>query len=307
MTSSFHPNYRLAGAYRHLGWHALPINDPHDQVECCSSAAQNSNMVLMAALKALLTALVVVSVTKMVERFGPRLGGIISGAPIILGPGYFFIAIDNSAYFVQQSAVSSINAISATVAFTTIYILVAPFISLACALLLSSLGWLLVISVLLYSVDSIVIAAALFAVLFLLARWLMAQVNRHTSIQPANKIDNWILWRGLAAGALVGIGTSLSGHTGPLVFGAIIGFPVATTTIIIGLHCSHGCHMSRAAVSSSQNGLLSLFAFLIILGSLADKLPTELVFILAISASLLTTSAFVAFELFSSAHGNGRK
>lgn len=61
-------------------------------------------MLTVLLTKLIATALVVIGVSVAVGKLGPRLGGIIAGTPIILGPGYFFLLQEWPTEFIQEAA-----------------------------------------------------------------------------------------------------------------------------------------------------------------------------------------------------------
>src|SRR5690554_1274743 len=79
--------------------------------------------------KLVATAVIVVGVAVAVGRLGPRLGGILAGMPVILGPGYFFMLQEQSAPFVQDAVLATLHALVATLLFTVCFVLVAGRLS----------------------------------------------------------------------------------------------------------------------------------------------------------------------------------
>ncbi|MFC6669985.1 hypothetical protein [Marinobacterium aestuariivivens] len=209
---------------------------------------------------------------------------------MVVGPAYFFIATENDSAFVVLAALSSMNAMTATLVFTSIYLVVSHRVSLWLSLLLSSLGWLASIAFLLRNVESGVVSTLLFASAFAAAKWLSRRIRMDMPRQNTRNGGLDILWRAAAAGILVGIGTGLVSYTGPSLSGAIVGFPIGMTTILITLHRRHGHAVARATIAAAQTGMLSIFSFLLVLAFFPDAFETEFAFALAVSTALLTTS-----------------
>lgn len=256
-------------------------------------------MAIAILIKAIVTALIIISVAKGVERLGPRFGGILAGAPVIIGPAYFFLVTEHDVDFVIDAALSSMNAMSATLVFSVLYQLLPRQQPLWLTLLLASLAWLASVLLLQHNIKSTLFATITFVATFLLVK----SISRHTRATPngQNKGNSFdIVYRAIAAGVLVGIGAGLAHHTGPALSGAIVGYPIGLTTIVITLHHRHGPDVPKATMVSAQTGITSIFAFLLTLVYLAASLPLLSAFLLAILAALLTTSSFLLFEFFAS-------
>ncbi|UQG58628.1 hypothetical protein MIH18_12730 [Marinobacter sp. M3C] len=80
-------------------------------------------------IKLIATASVVIGVSLAVNKLGPRLGGIIAGTPIILGPGYFFMLQERSVEFIQSAALSTLHALVATLFFSICFVMTAGRLS----------------------------------------------------------------------------------------------------------------------------------------------------------------------------------
>lgn len=255
-------------------------------------------MALAIISKALLTALVILSVAKIVERLGPRFGGLLAGAPVVLGPAYFFLVTEHDIKFITRAVLSSMNAMTATLVFTAVYLLVPARVSLLLTLLLSSLTWLASVTLLHISVESTSLSTMLFIMTFAAAKGASRHIPAVTKRQDKDRGFDTIL-RAIVAGILVGIGTGLAGYTGPILSGAIIGFPVGITAILITLHYRYGRDVTRETLSTAQTGMLSIFAFLLSLIYLSNSFPLQEAFILSILISLLVTFIFILIEFYS--------
>ncbi|MCE0731738.1 hypothetical protein LWH48_02825 [Halomonas sp. G15] len=91
--------------------------------------------------KLLATAGIVILVALAVARVGPRLGGILAGTPVILGPGYFFMLREQAPAFVQEAVLSTLHALVATLLFTVCFVISAARLSAVKSLGLASLLW----------------------------------------------------------------------------------------------------------------------------------------------------------------------
>jgi len=198
-------------------------------------------MFAVIAVKLIATASVVIGVTLAVSKLGPRLGGIIAGTPIILGPGYFFMLQERPVEFIQSAALSTLHALIAT-----LVLLVAEVIrrklKLGQPIVIARSGW----------------------------------------------FD--LLLRGLLAGVLVSIATTVAARSGPFLSGVLVGFPVGLFTIGLTLHQRYGPLVARATVTIAQKGMLSLVAFSLVLALTVGKLPPMVTFTVSLVASLLVSA-----------------
>lgn len=83
-------------------------------------------MLTMMFIKWFSTTLVVVCVSLAAVRLGPKIGGVLAGMPIVLGPGYFFMIREQSEQFVANASLGSLQAMLATLMFCLGYVLLAP-------------------------------------------------------------------------------------------------------------------------------------------------------------------------------------
>lgn len=92
-------------------------------------------------IKLFATASLVILVALAVGRLGPKLGGILAGTPVILGPGHFFMLREQPAEFMQEAVLSTLHALIATLLFTLCFVLTAGKLSALRSLSLASLLW----------------------------------------------------------------------------------------------------------------------------------------------------------------------
>lgn len=240
--------------------------------------------VLLAKLIA--TAVVVVGVSLAVGKLGPRLGGIIAGTPIVLGPGYFFMLRDHSTEFIQAAALSTLHALVATLLFSISFVVTAGRLSALASLGIATLCW--VPAALLFTrvPGGVGVAVLMYLAMLLLAEGIRRGLRLRQPVVVAR--SGWfdLALRGLLAGVLVSVATTLAVKSGPLLSGMLVGFPVGLFTIGWTLHERYGPDVARATVSMAQKGMLSLVAFGVVTAALVGHLPPMGVFLLALLASM---------------------
>ncbi|SHF53722.1 hypothetical protein SAMN02745148_02902 [Modicisalibacter ilicicola DSM 19980] len=243
-------------------------------------------MIIALVIKMLLTAVVVIAVTLTVAHVGPRLGGIVAGTPIVLGPAFFFLGREQEAAFIAEAAVSTLHALAATLLFTIAYVLAAGRFAALASLSMALLAWMAGAAVFArlpggYGI-ALVTYAAVFALALGLKYWLRLPQARVRA--PSRWSD--LLLRGVIAGALVGVATTAATQAGPDVSGMLIGFPVGFLVIAFTLHQRFGAPVARATVTTAQSGMLSLVAFAATEAITARALGGIIAFYLALAASL---------------------
>lgn len=249
-------------------------------------------------VKMLATAVVVIAVAVTVARLGPRLGGIVAGTPIVLGPGYFFMLREQPAEFIATAAVSSLHALTATVVFTISYVLLASRFGALASMGLAALSWLPAALLFAGLPGGIPLALLAYGLVYLVAR----RVDRALRLpQPrVSAPTGWwnLLLRGVLAGGLVGLATTVAAGFGPVASGLLVGFPIGFITIGLTLHQRYGAPVARATMAAAQAGLFSLVAFTAGVGLTAPLVSPMLSFLLALLASLsVSAGLFTASQL----------
>ncbi|WIX33943.1 hypothetical protein QO259_04555 [Salinicola sp. JS01] len=240
-------------------------------------------------IKWLSTALVVVGVSAAVARLGPRLGGVLAGTPIVLGPGYFFMLREQPAAFVAEAALGSLHAMLATLTFCLGYVLLAGRSGATASVALAALIWLPVAAAAATLPGGVTLGSAVFLFALLLARWLMRSLG--LSRDTVSQAPRWgdLLMRGSLAGVIVCLATVVLDSISPAVSGVALSFPIGMLTIALTLHQRHGPGVARATMADTQLGMLSLVAFSAVMAASAESLPPALAFVLALVASLLVS------------------
>jgi len=240
-------------------------------------------------IKWLSTALVVVGVSTAVARLGPRLGGVLAGTPIVLGPGYFFMLREQPPAFVAEAALGSLHAMLATLTFCLCYVLLAGGFGASASVALAAVIWLPLAAVAASLPGGVTLGLATFLLALALALRLMRSLGlvRGTVSEPPRWGD--LLMHGSLAGIIVCLATVVLDSIAPAVSGIALSFPIGMLTIALTLHQRHGPGMARATLADTQLGMLSLVAFSAVMAASVESLPPALVFVLALGASLLVS------------------
>lgn len=243
--------------------------------------------VLIAKLVA--TALVVIGVSVAVGKVGPRLGGILAGTPIILGPGYFFMLQERSEEFLRAAALSTLHALIATLIFAICFVLAAGRFGVYASLALATGIW--IPTALLFSLlpGGVWGGLLVYGLVLLLAEAIRRALKLGQTVVIAR--SGWfdLLFRGLLAGILVSLATTVAAKSGPLLSGMLVGFPVGLFTIGWTLYERYGPEVARATVSMAQKGMLSLVAFALVLALTVGSLPPMATFAISLLASIMVS------------------
>lgn len=247
-------------------------------------------MFAVVLVKLIATAFVVIGVTVAVSKLGPRLGGIIAGTPIILGPGYFFMLQERPVEFIQSAALSTLHALIATLVFSICFVMTAGRLNALPSLGLATACWIPSTFIFSATPGGIWGAVVLYLMVLLAAEVIRQILKLGQPLVMAR--SGWfdLLLRGLLAGVLVSIATTVAASSGPFLSGVLVGFPVGLFTIGLTLHQRYGAHVARATVTSAQKGMLSLVAFAVVVALTAGKMPAMMTFTVSLLASLMVSA-----------------
>ncbi|NMT64455.1 hypothetical protein [Marinobacter orientalis] len=254
-------------------------------------------MLTILLTKLIATAIVVIGVSVSVGKLGPRLGGILAGTPIILGPGYFFMLQEWPTEFIQEAALATLHALIATLLFSIIFVLTAKKLGALASLGLATLAWIPAAYLCSFIPGGVVVAVVIYGVVLLSAE----AIKRALALKKSRvvAVSGWfdVVLRGLLGGVLVAVATTLAARSGPMLSGILVGFPVGLFTIGWALHDRYGADVARATVGAAQQGMLSLVAFAVVTAMLVGHVPAMMTFVFALLASLtVSATLFMASQ-----------
>ncbi|HEU4973720.1 MAG TPA: hypothetical protein VFT50_01420 [Baekduia sp.] len=192
-----------------------------------------------------------------VRRFGPRVGGLIGGLPVVAGPILLVLALLHGRSFGANAATGSLLGLGSLAAFVTVYAAACPRVSPPTALVL---GWctFLAATVLLAPIDAgavpaLAVACGSFWVAMLL---IPRPVDGTTAVAGPPAWDLPV--RAACAGAMVVALTAASAGLGAHVSGLLAPFPVITSVLAAFTHAQRG---PGDTLRLLQGMLIGLFAF----------------------------------------------
>jgi hypothetical protein len=189
-------------------------------------------------LKLILSPALIAAVTLAARRWGPGVGGWLTGMPMVAGPTLFFIALEQGDAFAARAAGATLISLIAVAAFALAYARACVVAAWPLSLLagLSAFG---------------VSAAALHAISWILGTALLASVASYAIAarlvptargRPGSGTTR--LWdlplRMASAIALIVTVTHFAAQLGPTLSGALTPFPVALAILAVFTHAQQG-------------------------------------------------------------------
>lgn len=245
-------------------------------------------------VRVLATAGIVLGVTVLVARLGPRIGGVVAGLPIVVGPGLFFLALDEPPAYVAQAAVFTLVSLSATQSFVLGFALSARRCSPGVALLWAFGAWaatalaLMPVNLDAWSAFALFVAAAVFAWL-VIGRLGVREFSRPRSGGLAS-----LLLRAGLAGLLVGATTLASARLGAHLSGILLAYPVGMTVIAYTIHQRDGPETLIGVMRAVSLGTISIASFGFVTAVTMEAWGAPASLSAALVASLAVTASFLA-------------
>jgi hypothetical protein len=193
----------------------------------------------------------VVGASLVLRRFGPRIGGLIAGLPVVAGPILLIYALAHGRAFASGAAAGTLLGLISLTAFLVVYSRAGAHASWPVTLLA---GWLtFAVATVLLSIVSISVGAALaLAIAGVLAG--LVVLPHPPGTESAYALAPWDLpLRAACAAVLVLTLAAVSGWLGPQLSGLLAPFPIIATVLATFTHAQHGIddvrRMSRGMVA----------------------------------------------------------
>lgn len=210
----------------------------------------------------LLSALVVIIITVMAERFGTKIGGIIGTLPTNMAVAFLFIAYNNGTDFASRAVAVVPAEMGVNILFLLIFAL-AAYRSLFCALLVSLASWTGMSAVLVWlDLHNILLSLILYGSMMLPA-FLFLEVKKKVASEARVRVHytpQKILLRGVFAGAVIALAVLLA-NVGAAISGIFSVFPaifLSTMTIFV---LEHGARFAGAMAKSMILGSLTVVGY----------------------------------------------
>jgi uncharacterized membrane protein YhaH (DUF805 family) len=281
--------------------------------------------VAVLALKLILAPAFVVGASLTARRFGPRVGGLVGGLPVVAGPILLVLAIVHDRAFAARSATTALLGLVSLASFVLVYGVAARRLRWPGALALAWLAFLAMTALASMFHIAATPALAIAFASFICARALLpspAATPSSAAVTPdpcraAGHMDpllatilepkrtvappSWDLpVRAACAAAMVLTITAVSAGLGPRLSGLLAPSPIITTVLAAFTHAQLG---SDATLRLLRGMLTGFFAFALFSWTVAITLPhtsIALAFLLATAVAALTQAAILGGEVVGS-------
>lgn len=210
----------------------------------------------------ILSALIVIIIMFIAERYGSKTGGILGMLPSTIVIAFIFIALNKGLNFASQSAAIVPAELGINVIFLFTFALLAHR-SIYLAFTASFVVWILLSSILyIINLENIYISLVLYSVLLLFAFVLLERVKK---IPSAGKViihytPTKIAMRGILAGIIIVIAVLLS-NINPVLSGIFSVFPaILASTMVISVK-EHGSVFAAGMAKSMIIGISSVMTY----------------------------------------------
>lgn len=210
----------------------------------------------------LLSAIVVILITIIAEKYGTKTGGVIGTLPSTIIIAFLFIALDKGVQFTSES----VAVVPAEMGVNLIFLLLFALLSqrnITVALTGSLFGW-TILTILIYytNLTSIVISLAVFLICFLLAFLILDKKKKITS-QNTIKVHYTplkLLGRSLIAGIVIAIAVTFS-NVGVILSGIFSVFPAIFLSTMLISSREHGPQFTGAMAKGMIYGSPSVVSY----------------------------------------------
>ena len=238
---------------------------------------------MLLILKLTLVPILVLGATLATRRWGPRIGGLLTGLPIVSGPALFFFAVEQGDAFAAEASRAVLMSLVGVSACTVAYAWAARrtpwWISLP-------ISWtcFFVTVVLVQRVH----APAPVALMVALVSIVLAQLSLPRA--GAHAVGRRTAWdlplRVIASMSLVVSVTALAERLGPTLSGALTPFPVAISILLGFSHAQQGSSAAINFLRGFMPGMWSFAAFCFVLSVSIVALGTALGFAAALAVTI---------------------
>jgi hypothetical protein len=221
-------------------------------------------------LKLIVAPGLVAAVTLAVRRWGPAVGGWLSGLPTVAGPVLVFLAVEQGTPFAARASHATLTGLIGTVAFTTVYAILSVRRPWAACLAIGWLAFAATAAVLYYVEPVLVVSLAGLFTATLVGRRVLPRVESTPGPAPAPRGD--LALRLAATATLVVVLTAVANRLGPVLSGLGNAFPVLTTVITTFTHAQRGSPATVTFVNGFVRSIMGFGAFCFALALSIDRL-----------------------------------
>jgi hypothetical protein len=245
----------------------------------------------MLVFKLLIVPLFLAGISIAARIWGPRLGGLLAGLPVVAGPILCFLALEHGVPFAAQAAQGSLLAVIACIGFATAFAHASRRFGWLTTLLIGWSSWFVLAAALAWLPAQLPLVASMAGVALLLGPRMLPSAP---AVAPASsglsKIE--LGARMLAGAALVLAVTGLAAIVGTRWAGLLAMFPVLGTVLGVFSHLRGGPDHVALLYRGMFRGFFSFAAFCVVLALVLEQMSLPLAFILAVVAAALVQAGF---------------
>jgi hypothetical protein len=238
-------------------------------------------------VKLLMAPAFVVGASLVARRFGPRVGGLVAGLPVVAGPILLAYALAHGASFAAGAAAGTLLGLVSLIAFSVAYGRLAGRLPWAPCMLA---GWLAFAAFTAgFSAFSIPDGVALALAGLAIAAGIALLPRPGPALPPSEAPPRWDLpLRAACALALVLTLTAIAGWLGPQLSGLLAPFPIIATVLATFTHGQRGVDEMLRLIRGMISGFVAFALFFFTLAVALRGLGTGAAFVLATFVALLT-------------------
>jgi hypothetical protein len=228
----------------------------------------------------------VVGASMTARRFGPRVGGLVAGLPVVAGPILLAYALAHGSGFAADAAAGTLLGLVSLIAFVVVYGRLAGRLSWGASMLA---GWLaFALATALFSALTIPAGGGLVLAFAALVAGLAALPRPGPAPPPAHPLPTWDLpLRAACALTLVLTLTAIAGWLGPQLSGLLAPFPIIATVLAIFTHAQRGVDETLRLLRGLISGFGAFALFFFTLAVSLRSLGIAAGFVLATAVALL--------------------
>lgn len=213
---------------------------------------------------------VVLGLSMLAERAGPRVAGVLAGYPLGTAILLYFIGVEQGIDFASKSAVYAFPGLIATLSFLYAYfqasrrftslpilpqILLCSFCAFAAFL---GVSWLFQLTEMSLTQAAIILLAAMFVALAL-----FRNIENESILNRVRLTKGVVLLRAGLAALIVLIISGLAAWIGPRWAGLLSGFPVTLYPIMLILHFTYGAGPVHTLIRNFPRGMGALWVYIL--------------------------------------------
>ena len=241
---------------------------------------------MLLLLKLFLAPVLIAIVTLGARRWGPRVGGWLTGLPTVAGPTLVFYAFEQGPPFAARASHATLVGLVAIPWFCVAYAYAGTRHGWAVSLIAGWATFVLGIAILSLREINLLVTWALLAVSCAAG---YAALPAHTPVSAERVHSKWDLpSRMLAAAVLVTVLTAIADILGPQLSGLLAPFPVATAIVAAFTHTQRGVDAVVAFFRGFLPALVSFGLFCAALAVALEPLGVGLALTLALALQLST-------------------